>query len=61
MHIFVTLALEEVDVGLPYLLRVHALHRGSPGLRKFCKVTNETSRLTIWSRDCVRRAGERTE
>lgn len=39
MHIFVALALEEVDVGLPYLPRVHALHRSIPGSCESCKIT----------------------
>lgn len=56
MHVFVTLALEEVDVGLPYLLRVHILHHGTSGLRKFCKIATICHEIAIWSRDCIRGA-----
>lgn len=64
VHIFVTLALEEVDIGLPYLLRVHTvLHRDILELHKFCKIRatrRKALRSTICHMvsGCIRHAGE---
>jgi len=54
VHVFVTLVLEEVDKGLPYLLRVHAaLHRDSLGpcqvLQQQYVVKHFAACFAIWS------------